>query len=213
MTLTIMMRHGKAGNNVRRILAGRELEFHLTDEGREQVRVAAEELKYADIKAVYSSPVTRVRESAEIISKELSVEFKLDERLTEIDMGKLTGLSYYDAMDRFENIFRRFYEDRDPTITELGVERFSSVKARVRSMLEYVAEKHKDENVLLVTHLDPIKAAVADILHLDGSILFDLDIPNASLTILKHSSRYSLLALNVMSIDRYIRHGKPSLTL
>lgn len=213
MTLTIMMRHGRAGNNIQRILAGRELEFHLTEEGIEQVKATAESLKDANIKAVYSSPITRVRESAEIICKELSLGYTIDDRLIEVDTGRLTGLNYYEAMKRYQDIFRKFYEDSDPIIDALKIERFSKIKERVRSILDYIADKHKDENVLLVTHLDPIKAAISDILNLNGNVLFDLDIPNASLTILKHGSKHSFLAMNVMKIDRYIKYSKPALTL
>ncbi|GIU71725.1 MAG: histidine phosphatase family protein [Candidatus Nitrosocaldaceae archaeon] len=205
MALVILMRHGKAGNNVNRILAGRELEFHLTEEGIEQVKEAAKHLRDAGIKAVYASPITRVRETAEIVCKELSLDYVIDDRLIEVDMGRVTGLSYNEAMDRYGDIFSKFYEDKDPIIEELKIERFSNIKKRVDDMLRYIAEKHEDENVLLITHLDPIKAAIANILELSGKALFKLLIPNASLTLLKHSSDYSLLALNVMDISRYMK--------
>ncbi len=202
MALVILMRHGESGNNVQRILAGREIEFHLTERGREQVRSIAKDMKNININAVYASPITRVRETAEIVCKELSLDYTIDDRLIEIDMGKITGLHYNEAKERYD-IFKKIYEDRDPILDELRMERFSNVKKRVDSILRYVADKHKNENVLLITHLDPIKAAVANILNLDGRALFNLVIPNASLTLLSHSSEYSLLALNVMDIARY----------
>lgn len=196
------MRHGQAGNNVKRILAGRELEFHLTDLGREEVIDTARVLKDANIKRVYSSPITRARETAEIVCKELSLDYTIDDRLIEVDMGKVTGLRYNEAMDRYGDIFSKFYED-DPIIEELGIEKFVDIRGRVDSILSDISRY--DDNVLLVTHLDPIKAAITNILELSGKALFRLLIPNASLTLLRHSSKYSFLALNVMDISRYTK--------
>lgn len=202
MALVILMRHGKAWNNIKRVLAGRELESHLTDEGREQVKEAAEKLKDVNIKAVYTSPITRAIETAEIICKELLLDYIIDDRLIEIDMGRVTGLRYSEAMERYGDIFSKFYEDSDPILEELKIERFTNIRKRVDSILKYIS--NIDGNVLLVTHLDPIKAAIANILELSGKALFRLSIPNASLTLLKHgSSEYSLLALNIMNIVRY----------
>jgi probable phosphoglycerate mutase len=74
----------------------------------------------------------------------------------------------------------------------------------MNSMLDYVAERHPDKNVLLVTHLDPIKAAITRIMDLNPEVLFNMTIKNASLTILKHGSKdYTLSAFNVMDISRY----------
>ena len=198
-----MMRHGEAENNVRHILAGRELEYHLTETGKKQVTSTANSLKSIPIDAIYTSPVVRTVETAEIVSETVGVDYEVDERLIETDMGSIVGMGYNDALEKYGNIFLGFYRD-DPMLKNLKVERFSAIKERVDSMLDYVAEKHPDTNVLLVTHLDPIKAAITRILDLKAESLFNTAIKNASLTILRHgSSDYSLIAFNVMDINRY----------
>lgn len=198
-----MMRHGEAENNVKRILAGRELEFNLTERGREQVASTARSLKSIPIETIYTSPVKRTLETAEIVSETIGVDYTIDERITETDMGSVVGMQYNDALEKYGNIFLRFYQD-DPKVQKLNVERFSAIKERVNNMLDYVSEKHLDTNVLLVTHLDPIKAAISRILDLNPEALFNMSIKNASLTILRHgSSDYNLLAFNVMDMSRY----------
>jgi probable phosphoglycerate mutase len=198
-----MMRHGEAENNVRHILAGRELEYHLTETGKKQVTSTANSLKSIPIDAIYTSPVVRTVETAEIVSETVGVDYAVDERLIETDMGSIVGMGYNDALEKYGNIFLGFYRD-DPMLKNLRVERFSAIKERVGSMLDYVAEKHPDTNVLLVTHLDPIKAAITRILDLKAESLFNTAIKNASLTILRHgSSDYSLIAFNVMDMNRY----------
>ena len=198
-----MMRHGEADNNVEHILAGRELEYHLTERGREQVASTANGLRSIPIDAIYSSPVTRTVETAKIVSETIGVDYAIDERLIETDMGSVVGMSYKEAIEKYGNVFLRFYQE-DPFVGNLNVERFSAIRERVNDMLNYVAEKHPDTNVLLVTHLDPIKAAITRILDLKAESLFNTAIKNASLTILRHgSSDYSLIAFNVMDINRY----------
>jgi probable phosphoglycerate mutase len=202
MPLVIMMRHGKTTHNVKRLLAGRVIESHLTEEGIGRVKNIAKKLRDANIRYVYTSPLSRCKETAEIVCKELSLDYIIDDRLIEVDMGKITGLMYNEVISIYGNIFSKFYND-DPIIDELSIERFSTIRKRVDSILKEIAMK--DENILLITHLDPIKAAIANILRINGNALYKLVIPNASLTILKHgSSEYNILAINVMDIDGYL---------
>jgi probable phosphoglycerate mutase len=91
-------------------------------------------------------------------------------------------------------------------LTRYGVESFCSVKSRITHLLDEVMKNHQDKNVLLITHLDPIKAALSTLLDLNPQALYNWHIQNASLTILKHESNvYSLSGVNVMGMDRYIK--------
>lgn len=197
-----MMRHGEAENNVQHVLAGRQLEYHLTERGREQVVSTAKNLKSIPIEAIYSSPVVRTIETAKIVSDILGVDYSVDDRLTETDMGALVGMGYNEALGKYGNIFLRFYHD-DPMLRNLEIERFSSIGARVNNMLDYVSERYPSTNVLLVTHLDPIKAVINRMLDLKPETLFNMSIRNASLTVLRHGSSYNLVAFNVMDMSRY----------
>jgi broad specificity phosphatase PhoE len=92
------MRHGQAYNNVQKLLVGRNLESHLTDLGREQVRNTSQILKTINIDQIYSSPVIRTVETAEIVSDIVNMPFQKDERLFEIELGKLVGMYYEDLI-------------------------------------------------------------------------------------------------------------------
>jgi probable phosphoglycerate mutase len=107
-------------------------------------------------------------------------------------------------LEKHGNLFNKFYGDDEKMSRDVGVERFSAIGARIDDMLDYVAEKHPDKNVLLVTHLDPIKSTISKILDLKPDAIFKMVIRNASLTVLRHGSTdYTLLAFNVMDISRY----------
>jgi len=201
--MIIFLRHAQAENNAKRILAGRTEGVHLTKTGIEQAEQIAKYLKPLDISAIYSSPIERASHTAEIVAKNGSLEVVLDERLTEIDMGKFTHMNYDDMFAKYGNIFLKFYEN-DPVIAEHEVETYPDVQKRVLDMVDHVLKKHKNENVILVTHMDPIKSMLSTVMDLKPKALFELIIANASLTIIKEQDKkFSLSAINAMNIDRY----------
>ena len=201
--MIIFLRHAQAENNTKRILAGRTEGVPLTKTGIEQAERIAKYLAPIDISAIYSSPIERAKHTAEITAKNCSLDVVLDERLTEIDMGKFTRMNYDDMFAKYGNIFLKFYEN-DPVIAKHEVETFPDVQKRVLDMVDYVVKKHNNENVILVTHMDPIKSMLAKVMNLVPETLFELIIANASLTIVKEQDKiFSLSAINAMNVDRY----------
>jgi probable phosphoglycerate mutase len=201
--MIIFLRHAQAENNTKRILAGRTEGVPLTKTGIEQAERIAKYLAPIDISAIYSSPIERAKHTAEITAKNCSLDVVLDERLTEIDMGKFTHMNYDDMFAKYGNIFLKFYEN-DPVIAKHEVETFPDVQKRVLDMVDYVVKKHNNENVILVTHMDPIKSMLAKVMNLVPETLFELIIANASLTIVKEQDKiFSLSAINAMNVDRY----------
>ena len=205
LPLAIFMRHGQADNNVNRILVGRYIESHLTEYGKQQVVDTSKYLKNVPIEKVYVSPVTRTVETAKIVCKLLGMSYEIDERLYEIELGKLVGMHFEEIIHKHGNLFLKFYNEDDAMLARYGVESFASVKSRVKHLLDEIIKIQQDKNVLLITHLDPIKAAISILLDLKAEALYRWHIRNASLTILKHETNlYSLSGVNVMGIHRYI---------
>ena len=203
--MIIFLRHGQAENNTKRILAGRTEGVPLTKIGIEQAEQIGKYLKPIDISAIYSSPIERADNTAKIVAESNSIDYKLDERLTELDMGKFTRMPYDEIFAKHGNVFLKFYSN-DPIISKYNVETFPHVQKRVMDMLDYTIKKHDQENVLLVTHMDPIKSVIAKVMDLKPSSLFELIIANCSLTIIKHhDEKLSLSAINAMNADRFIQ--------
>ena len=205
LNLAIFMRHGQADNNVNRILVGRHLESHLTEKGKMQVKETARLLKNMSISKIYSSPVTRTIETTQIVGEELGLDYEIDDRLYEIDLGRLAGTNYDEVLNKYGNLFLSFYMGDDSVLSNHGVESFTAVKSRIRDLLDQIMTRHNNHNVLLVTHLDPIKAAISYILDLKPESLFKWHMRNAALTILKQEFKtWSLSAVNFMGAQRYL---------
>lgn len=203
MGSVIFLRHGQAKNNIERILTGRTPNIPLTEKGIEQAEKTAKFVEQMNISAIYSSPIERAKHTAEIVAKHNSLDVITDDRLIELDMGKFTGVPYDEIFTSHGNVFMKFYNG-ELEIAHNGVETFSEVKKRVLSIVDHVIEKHPDQNVVLVTHMDPIKAMLATVVDLSPTNLFELIIANASLNIFREYNRkFSISGINVMDPTRF----------
>jgi probable phosphoglycerate mutase len=199
----IFLRHGQAKNNTERVLAGRTEGIPLTEVGIEQAKHTAELLEHMNISAIYSSPIQRAKHTAEIVGQHNSIDVTIDDRLIELDMGKFTGMPYDEIINSHGNVFMKFYNG-ELEIAHNGVETFFDVKKRVLGIVDHVIDHHPDENVVLVTHMDPIKAMLSTIVDLSATNLFELIIANASLNIFREKNRkFSLSGVNVMHTSRF----------
>jgi len=199
----IFLRHGQAKNNTQRVLAGRTPGVPLTEKGIDQSEKAAKFLEEMNISTIYSSPIERAKDTAEIIGKHNSIDVRIDDRLIELDMGKFTGMPYDEIFSSHGNVFMKFYNG-ELEIAHNGVETFADVKKRVLGIVNHVIENHPDENVVLVTHMDPIKAMLSTIVSLSPENLYELIIANASLNIFREYKRkLSISGINVMHPTRF----------
>jgi len=204
---------------VERTLAGRMDGVPLTPDGVRQAGHAAKMLASAGVSAIYSSPIERAAETARMISEECGVPVTVDERLTEIDMGKFTGMTFEEVVSGHDDIFAKFYGG-DVEIAHKGVETFEQVRRRVTGIVSEVASGGGDAaaagsgggasdndngNAVLVTHMDPIKAMLGEIAGISPERLLRAEIANAALNVFRREpdGGLSLLALNVMDASRF----------
>lgn len=147
MTLYIV-RHGLTEENQQQILQG-HLPGSLTEEGREQVRKAAERLQQSETKfsCIVCSDLKRAMDSAKILGERLGLKVKPMKLLRERDWGTYTGMSVNEAKERF-------YRDEkwNFPIAEHPVESEEAIMARAHKVLDELMGLYADENVIVVTH-------------------------------------------------------------
>lgn len=181
MTVFLLVRHA-AHDNVGAFLAGRKPGIHLGTAGREQAKQLAERLKREPIRAIYTSPCERTRETADAIATLCGLpEPSIAEGLNEIDFGSWSGRTFDDLNEDWA--FRRWNEVRSLSRTPAG-ESMLDVQLRVLRHMEKVAAAAEEDTVALVTHADVIKAAVSYYLGLPVDAWPRLEISPASITTL-----------------------------
>jgi probable phosphoglycerate mutase len=160
-SVVLLVRHGLTPTTGIK-LPGRAPGLHLSEEGRRQADAAAERIgKLPKVAAVYSSPITRARETALPIARTLKRALRIERDLAELDIGEWTGMSLKQAGRRpeWETVQRNPSGFRFP-----GGESFPEMQARITSALGKITARHPGQIVVAVSHADPIKAAVAQAL-------------------------------------------------
>ncbi|HEX8804091.1 MAG TPA: histidine phosphatase family protein, partial [Acidimicrobiales bacterium] len=108
----------------------------------------------------------RTRETAEPIARAVGRTVEVDEGLVELDVGDWTGMALKDAVKRPEWATIQRYPSG---FTFPGGESFRAMQDRIVSTLHRLRARHPGEQVVAVSHADPIRAAVAHAMgtHLD----------------------------------------------
>ncbi|OHA58964.1 MAG: hypothetical protein A2571_01140 [Candidatus Vogelbacteria bacterium RIFOXYD1_FULL_44_32] len=145
-----IIRHGEAEHNAKGIIdANDENKWSLTAKGREQIKLAVNDLKDKNIDLVYSSPFVRTRETADILVAGLSIdktEVVFDDRLKELDFGSLHGQEFSEFL-KYEKENMLLFSDPLP-----GGESYLDAKRRFGKFIYELEEKVKGKNILIITH-------------------------------------------------------------
>lgn len=129
----LLVRHGETDDNAADRFQG-QLDPRLNDRGREQSLELARSLEGEGLRALYSSPLLRARETAEIIGAHLGLEPVYDPRLMEADTGDWTGALYSEVIAEAPDGFRA-WRAADPAFRFPGGESVAEQGARVSAAL------------------------------------------------------------------------------
>jgi len=158
VTTIVLVRHGETDWNRDRRFQG-HADIPLNAAGLDQVRELGERLAGESFSIVYTSPLRRASESAELLAARLGVEVRPSPALKEVDVGAWSGLTVHEVEDRFPERFARWVEWRSAGWSD--GETYEQLGRRVVRGLREIAEKHEGERVLAVTHGGPIRSAAA----------------------------------------------------
>ncbi len=170
-TVLILVRHGRTPANAAGLLQGR-LDQDLDDQGRLQATaVAAYVQRWCDVDAVVSSPLKRAQQTAAAFG--LAVE--TDDRWLELSYGEYEGTPHTDVPSE---VWQRWRDD--PHFTPTDGESLATLDQRVRSACEGLVERAAGENVVVVSHVSPMKSAVAWALGVGVGISFNCHLDQAA---------------------------------
>lgn len=158
MTTLILVRHGETDWNRENRFQG-HADPPLNELGRRQSEELAATLADEHIARVYTSPLRRAGETAEIVAGRLGLEVEPVEGLREIDVGAWAGLTRDEVAARFPDDYAVWLE-RAPEGFEDG-ETYDELAARVIPALRALADRHPSSTILVVTHGGPSRVAQA----------------------------------------------------
>lgn len=183
-----LVRHGESAANAGGLLLGRT-DSPLTELGRRQAAATGRLLAVAlsgrgDVAPlVISSPLERARASAALLAGSLTgasgggPEVVIDERAIELDYGDLEGVPVAEVPADIWAAWRA-----DPAWRPPGGESLTALSERVVPLLEELAPAARRDDVIVVSHVSPIKAGVAWSLGVGIEVSWRLSLGVASVT-------------------------------
>ncbi len=206
-TRIFLVRHGATQLTAENRFSG-AVGVDLSDEGRWQAAQLGQRLQHERITALYSSPLSRTMETAQLIGEALGVEPASRDGLREISHGRWEGLTRAEVEERFGDEYAAWEEDPF-TFAPEGGESGVAVLARSLPVIRDIVTRHTGERVLVVSHKATIRILLSSLLGFDARGYRDrLDQAPACLNVLdfRDAVRARLMLFNDTS--HYAHHPR-----
>jgi broad specificity phosphatase PhoE len=173
LDVLFLVRHGQTAANVAGLLLGRA-DPPLTELGERQARAIAAALPAPAL--LISSPLRRARDTAAAFGQPVQV----DERWIEMDYGDVDGQPTGSVTAEVWSRWRA-----DPTFVPAGGESVAAVGERVRSACADLVDAAAQGDVVVVSHVSPIKAAIAWALGVPDTVAWRMYVADAAVARVK----------------------------
>jgi broad specificity phosphatase PhoE len=183
--LMFLVRHAESTWNRQKKFQGQK-DPRLSDYGKKEARRLAKRFKGLLFDAVYSSPLTRAYQTAELIVGK-KAEIKREDSLKEICLGDWEGKTLTWIRKRYGEMFYR-WAAKPSSVSIPGGEDFKAFVKRVKKVVRSIESHHEEGNVLVVCHGGVISTYATTVLNLPPDDVWCLTVRNASLTIVEVSS-------------------------
>ncbi len=195
-TKIILVRHGECQGNREGLFRGRS-DFPLNELGFLQAKeLAAEMSLYHPIK-IFTSPLLRAKQTAQIISQECRAEIEVNEGMNNIELGPWEGQAKQFIAQQYPEQWEIWLREPEK-LTVPGMETLYQVQQRARRELDNIRKDFDGKTVLIVSHRAVLKPLIASCLEMGKPYFWRIHMDTAAYTILHFTkwSGYTLVQLN-----------------
>jgi len=157
-----LVRHGEVVNK-KNIQYG-YLPVPLSQKGKKEAKKVGLFLKKKGVAAIFASPMKRTQQTAKIISRVVAngkINVQIEKNLRESGLGHfLEGLTPEQVRQKYPKIIRAYY--RQPAKLKTG-ETLAKMADRMLKAIQKGIKKYPGQNLVFVSHRDPILAALLKI--------------------------------------------------
>ncbi|UVI33027.1 histidine phosphatase family protein [Paenibacillus spongiae] len=168
------VRHGTTDWNAERRAQGQS-DIPLNAAGRIQAHALSERLKNEQWDVIFSSDLSRAKETADIVAAALGVSIHTDPRLREIHKGETEGTTLEERVTRWGEHWEKM---------PLGMEDEQSAAARGTSFIAEIAEAFRGKSILVVSHGALIGLTVKRLI---ASVNIEVHFHNTSITAIHYN--------------------------
>ena len=178
-----LMRHGLTESNKRKIYAGRSNEG-LNGLGIKGIKNIGRRMRDLGIESIYSSPIRRALQTAEITDSFFDVGVEVEENLKEMRLGPWEGLSEEEVAERFPEQWKVW--NTEPSKLKVdGRETLKEVQVRALEAVRRISEGSDCSKVLAVTHVALIRLLMIYYNEMNMDDYRRIEVKNGSLYLLQ----------------------------
>jgi broad specificity phosphatase PhoE/ribonuclease HI len=176
----VLVRHGVTAFTIEKRFSGSG-DPPLIEAGRAQARMTGARLAArGGIDRIVASPLSRARETAQLLAKALGLEVELDDDLQEVDFGAWEGLTYPVVAERWPRELALWHGD--PSISPPDGESYEELRHRITAVQQRLVNRHRGDTICVVTHSRPIAMFAATVLDAPLASLYRLQVDNAGIS-------------------------------
>ncbi|APT85152.1 bifunctional RNase H/acid phosphatase [Corynebacterium aquilae] len=180
-TRLFLARHGQTADSVKGVYSGCNSNPPLNDTGQAQARALARRLRGENITHIVASPQLRAQQTAAACAEELGLDVITLDDLRELDFGSWEGLTFAQARASDEETHTEWLTNT--SVAPPGGESLQQAYRRAKKTLSQIIDTCGATNVLVVSHVTPIKGLIRLGLDAGPSIYHCLHLDLASLSI------------------------------
>ena len=203
MPKVILVRHGKTVWNAEGRYQGK-MDIPLNEEGKEQARRAGEALKDFPVKAVFSSPLSRCRDTAQEIAKHHGIEVQVKEGFKEIDHGEWEGMLASEVEERYPELLK-LWRTKPAEVQMPGGESLKDVYDRaVKAFEEVVSQFSPEDLIVIVGHDATNKVLMCHLLGVDLNKFWAFKQANCGITVLEYEPETGHVVVHVANATGHL---------
>jgi broad specificity phosphatase PhoE len=184
MAELILVRHGETVWNVEKIYRGRT-DVRLDEVGIKQAELLAKYLGNWQLAAIYSSPLRRARDTANIIAHYQKIDVQIADGLVDFDYGEWQSLPEQEVKRLYPALLHGWH-NTPHKVRMPGGESLEDVKRRAIEVVNDVPFKYQG-SVVLVSHRVVIKVLICSLLGLDNSHFWNISQDVGGITIFNYA--------------------------
>jgi broad specificity phosphatase PhoE len=162
-----LIRHGQTATNRAQIIQGWDSE-PLNARGRRQAQLTGARLVQASIGAIYTSPLGRARETAEIIGQAVGVRPIVVAGLREMDTGKASGLHSAQFILRYPRLWWAWLRD-DVRLAFPNGDTLAEFFRHAAGTIEELVSRHRGQSIAVISHGGTISGYLSHLIEGRGS--------------------------------------------
>ncbi|HCK42074.1 MAG: phosphoglycerate mutase [Planctomycetaceae bacterium] len=141
------------------------LDVPLSEDGRQQVEMVAEELSDHSIDALYAGPCRATKQSADLLAQQLQLKAKTVDDLSNLNHGLWQGMLIEDVKSKQPKVYRQWQEHPENVCPPEG-ESLQVVRERLQQALTKIAKKQKS-GVIAIVVPEPVTSVMRNVLRDD----------------------------------------------